>query len=168
MAADRDGLAMFGHPAGDALADAQLQPIDDVRMRRLRRAQDEVVAVEDIDETGVARDDARHEVDDAREHGVQRIGGRDAAADFVQKVDVVAHVRPERKRLWSDHGVPHPEDPPEGCGTVREQVIHTGATWPAQAAGTGVRRGTPGSKIHTWSAIHKGGSGNVSVNFEIS
>ena len=38
--------------------------------------------------------DARHELHDAIEHRVQRIGGGDAAADLVQDVDVglVVHV----------------------------------------------------------------------------
>ena len=45
---------MLGHPPGDALPDAQLQAIDDVRMRRLRRAQHEVVFLEHVDEARVA------------------------------------------------------------------------------------------------------------------
>ena len=79
---------MFGHPSGDALADSQLQSIDDIRVRRLRCAQHEVVVVEHVHETRVALHDGRHEVDDAREDGVQGISSRDPAADFMEKIDV--------------------------------------------------------------------------------
>ena len=43
VAADRYGLAMLGHPAGEALADAQLEPVDDIAVGILRCAQDELV-----------------------------------------------------------------------------------------------------------------------------
>ena len=66
VAAHRHRLAMLGHPAGDALADAQLQPIDDVGVRRLRRAQHQVVVLEHVDEARVARHHGRDELHDAR------------------------------------------------------------------------------------------------------
>src|ERR1044072_5846439 len=55
---------------------------------RLRRAQYQIVVFEHVDETRIALHDGRHEVDDAREDGVQRIGGRNPAAEFMKKIDV--------------------------------------------------------------------------------
>ena len=43
MAANSHRGPMLGHPSGDALADAQLETIDDIRVGRLRRAQHQVV-----------------------------------------------------------------------------------------------------------------------------
>jgi hypothetical protein len=59
------------------------EPVDEIGMGILRRAQHELVLAEDVDETRVALDDARHEIDDAVQHGLQRIGRGKAAADFV-------------------------------------------------------------------------------------
>jgi hypothetical protein len=46
VAPDGHRLAMLRDPPGDPLLEAHLQAIDDVRMRRLRCAQHEVVRLE--------------------------------------------------------------------------------------------------------------------------
>ena len=57
MAAHGHRRPVLGHPAGDALTDPQLQPIDDIGMRRLRRAQHQVVVFQHVDEARIALDD---------------------------------------------------------------------------------------------------------------
>ena len=88
MTADGNRRVVFGNPPGDPLTDSQRQAIDYIRMRRLRRAQHEVFVLQDVDEARVALDDGRQEIDHTGQHGVQGIGGSDAAADFVKQIDV--------------------------------------------------------------------------------
>ena len=47
-------LTVLRHPSGNTLANAQLQSIDDVGMRRLRRAQHQRLVLLDVDEAGIA------------------------------------------------------------------------------------------------------------------
>ena len=86
--------AVRSHPSSDALSHAQLETIDDIRVRRLRRTQHQVVVLEHVDEARVTLDDGGNEVDHAGQHRVQGIGGSDAAADFVKQIDIgpSAHV----------------------------------------------------------------------------
>jgi hypothetical protein len=108
MTADRHGLAVFGDPPGDAFAHTQGQAIDDVGMWPLGGAKHQVIALEHVDEHRVARNHARDELHDAIEHRMQRIGRRDAAADFVEDVDVagVGHGRNRRDHDPKIHSDP--------------------------------------------------------------
>jgi len=85
--ADGDGNFMLGDPAGDAAADLELEAIDNFGVRIFGGTKDEFVVLEDIDEAGVEFGDDGDEVDDLAEDFVKRIGGGEAAADFVEKID---------------------------------------------------------------------------------
>ena len=86
-ATHRHRLAMFGHPPGDAFAHAQLQPADDIEVRRLRGAQHQVLVLEHVDEAGVTRHHGGDELHHALEHGIERVGRRNAGANLVKGVD---------------------------------------------------------------------------------
>lgn len=75
---------MLSHPARDTLPNADLDLVDRIGVRVLRRTQYQVVAFEDVHEAGVALDDVAQQLDNASEHGLQRVGGGQAAADLVK------------------------------------------------------------------------------------
>jgi len=86
VARDGYGGAVFGDPAGDALADAQLQAIDYFLMGIFRGAQDEFFLVLDVDEARIAIHKRDSEFEHACENFVERIlaAGGDAAAKVVE------------------------------------------------------------------------------------
>ncbi len=87
LGGDRDGLPVLGDPAGDALAELDAERIDDVRVRITRRAQDQLFAFERVNEAGIAGNHGRDELENAVEHGVERVGGGEPAGDFMQEVE---------------------------------------------------------------------------------
>src|SRR5262249_45650524 len=60
-------LVMLRGPAGDSLPYPQFQPVHDFGMRVLRRPQDQLVVLQNIDECRVALDLADDQSDDALE-----------------------------------------------------------------------------------------------------
>src|SRR6185437_9309313 len=80
---------MLGDPTGDALADAEVEPIDEVGVRVARGAQDELVILQRVDETGVAGNNGSDKSDHAVKHNVQRIGGGNAARYLVKELEGV-------------------------------------------------------------------------------
>jgi hypothetical protein len=86
VARDGYGGAMFGDPAGDALADAQLQAIDYFLMGIFGGAQDEFFQLLDVDEAGIALHQGYGEFEDFFENFVEWVlaAGGDAAAQVVE------------------------------------------------------------------------------------
>jgi hypothetical protein len=86
VAADGDGKFVFGDPPGDTVADLKLEAIHDLGVRIFGGAEDELVFFENIDEAGIKFGDDGDEVDYFAENFMERIGGGEAAANFVEKV----------------------------------------------------------------------------------
>src|SRR5215470_16443122 len=79
---------MLGDPAGDALADFQLQTVHNVFVRVLGGSQDQFTPFEHIDQTGIALHNSRSELDHTLEDLVETVRGREADADLVQQIYV--------------------------------------------------------------------------------
>jgi hypothetical protein len=86
IAADGNGEFVFSNPSGDAVSDLKLEAIHDFGVRIFGGAEDEFVFLEDIDEAGIEFGDDGDEVDHFAKDFVKRIGGGEAAADFVEKI----------------------------------------------------------------------------------
>ena len=84
--ADGDGEFVFGDPSGYAVADLQLEAVDYFGVGIFGGAQDEFVVFENVDEAGIEFGDDGDEVDDFAKDFVERIGGGEAAADFVEQI----------------------------------------------------------------------------------
>jgi hypothetical protein len=86
VARDGDSGAMFSDPAGDALADAELEAIDYFLMGIFGGAEDEFFQLLYVNEARIALHQGDGEFQHACEHFVQRIlaGSGDAAAEVVQ------------------------------------------------------------------------------------
>jgi alpha-beta hydrolase superfamily lysophospholipase len=87
-AGDRHRFFMLADPASDALPHPKLQTIHHVRMRILRRPQDEFASFKDVDETRIALHYGRNNSHDQLEHRGKRIGGGDALPNLMQHIDV--------------------------------------------------------------------------------
>lgn len=98
-----DRFDVFSDPSGDALAEAQFEVVDGLRMRIHGGAEDELVALEGVNEAGIAADDEGNEDDHLLENFVQRIGSRDAFRDLMNEIDVRRLKRGNRKLLLG-HG----------------------------------------------------------------
>jgi hypothetical protein len=81
---------VLGHPAGDSAADLELQAINGFGVGIFRRAEDEFVVLEYVEKTGIKFCDDGDEVEHFCEELVQRVGGGDAAADFVKQINFTA------------------------------------------------------------------------------
>ncbi len=88
VAADGNGHFVFGDPASDAVADLELEAIDDFGVGIFGRAKDEFVFFENVDEAGIEFGDDGDEVNHFAKDFVERIGGGEAAADFVKEIDL--------------------------------------------------------------------------------
>src|SRR5581483_2245078 len=84
--AECNRFEVLGNPSGDALPNAKLEAVYHFRMRILRRAQNEFIALQNVDEARVALDLAGDERDNSLQDIVQHIGACHAAADLVQQV----------------------------------------------------------------------------------
>src|SRR5271156_842064 len=86
VAGDRYGSAVFRDPAGDALADAEFEAVENFLVRIFGGAQDELFVFLDVNEAGVAFHQGYGELEDALEYFVERVlaGGGDAAAQVVE------------------------------------------------------------------------------------
>ncbi len=81
---DRYWLEMFRHPAGDALSDAQFQTVDYLRMRVLRSSQHEFVAIEHVNQAGIALHQRRREIYDTAQNFVEPCRRAQPNANLVQ------------------------------------------------------------------------------------
>src|SRR5579875_3113791 len=72
----------------DALAQRKGDLIHNVCVRIFRRPQNKLVAVQHIDEAGVAVYCVCHQLDNAFQYGVKRISSCHAAADLMQQIDI--------------------------------------------------------------------------------
>jgi hypothetical protein len=79
-------LLVLGYPARNALPNAQFQPVDYFGMRILGSAKNEIIALQHIDQAGVALHQRSGEVDYAGKHIVKAIRCRQPIADFVQQI----------------------------------------------------------------------------------
>ena len=77
---------MFGNPTSDTFAKWDLEVVDDVGMGVFGSAQDQVAALQHIDEAGVAIHQVRNKFDDLIKNFVHRIGCSDAGSDIVQEI----------------------------------------------------------------------------------
>ena len=95
---------MLRHPSRNALSHLYPNVIDQIGVRVLRRTQHQVLAFQYVDKAGVARNHACDKVDDPVQHQMQRIRGRHAAADLMQKVHLrQAIAKPGHGRGRSGH-----------------------------------------------------------------
>src|ERR1035437_7702934 len=82
----RDGLAVLGNPAGDALSHGQLQPVHNIRMGIHGSAQYQIVVLKKVDQAGIAFHHSRHKCNHAVKNFVQ-LAGSYTSSDVVQKID---------------------------------------------------------------------------------
>ena len=94
-------LPVFGDPSGDALPHPQLEAVDDVPARLLGRAQHELIALEHVDQAGVALHDAGDHVHHTAQHRLQRFGSGEPAADLVQEADLRVAGPADQRFLFS-------------------------------------------------------------------
>jgi len=86
IAGDGYGFEVLGDPSGDALADLELEAVEDFGVRILRGAEDKFFAFQYIDKTGIALDQGGSELYDAVQDFVEWVGGGHAAAEFVKEI----------------------------------------------------------------------------------
>ena len=87
VAGDGDGLEVLGDPSGDALAEMELEAVEDFGVRILGGTEDEFFVLQHVDEAGIALDQGGGELYDVVQDFVERISGGHAAAEFVQEID---------------------------------------------------------------------------------
>jgi len=75
---------MLGHPSCDALPHAQFQPVDNLRVWILRCSQDQILTLQNINQTRVAPHQRGNELDYASKYIVKAIRRRQAIANLVQ------------------------------------------------------------------------------------
>ena len=80
-------FVMFRHPARNALPDAQFEPVHNLGMSVLRSPQDQVFALEHIDQAGIALHQRRGELHHPVEHFVESARCRQPAANLVQQIN---------------------------------------------------------------------------------
>ncbi len=85
---DRDGLAMLGDPAGDALANGDAEAVKQLGVGVLGGAEDELFSLQNVDQAGIAAHQVGDEAEDVLQDGIERVGSGHAAADLVQKFNV--------------------------------------------------------------------------------
>jgi hypothetical protein len=85
--ADRHRFVMFRHPARNALPHAQFEPVHNVGMSVPGSAQDQVLALEHIDEAGIALHQRRGKLHHPAQHFVESAGGRQPATNLMQQIN---------------------------------------------------------------------------------
>jgi hypothetical protein len=73
---NRHWFVMFRHPTGNSLPHAQFEPVHHVRMSVLRCPQDQVLALDNIDQAGIAFHQSRGKLHYAIQHFVDSAGFR--------------------------------------------------------------------------------------------
>src|SRR5580704_8409092 len=79
---------MHRDPAGDSLAQLQVELIYQISVRILRSAQHQLLALEDVNKAGIAHRNRGDKFNHPFEHSMKGIRGRHAAADLMQKLDI--------------------------------------------------------------------------------
>ena len=122
VARDGYGFEVLSDPSGDALADLELEAVENFGVGILGGPEDELFVLENIDETGVALDQGGGELHDAVQDLVERVGGGHAAAEFVKEIYFQALTHQQRT-----HG---PTVGPSGRGVqsyfLMEKIRKTG------------------------------------------
>jgi hypothetical protein len=85
---DRDWLEVFGHPAGDALADAQFQTVNYLRVRVFRSSQHEFVILEYVDQAGIAFHQGRRKIYNPRQNFAEPGRRPQPDANLVQQINM--------------------------------------------------------------------------------
>jgi hypothetical protein len=86
VARDGYGFEVLGDPSSDALAEMELEAVEDFGVGILGRAEDEFFVFEHIDEAGITLDKGGGEFYDTVQDFVERVGGGHAAAEFVKEI----------------------------------------------------------------------------------
>jgi hypothetical protein len=86
VVADELGRLGPGHPAGEPLVDAPRELAHQVRVPRRGRAQDQPVALHEVDEGGVAAGRVGRDVHDPAEHAIEIERRRDRLDDGVERL----------------------------------------------------------------------------------
>jgi hypothetical protein len=81
-------LAVSGDPSGNALPHAELEAVDGLGVRIFRRAQNQLIPFEHIDQARIALHQRCRKFDDAAEHFVKSLRGIQLETDLVQNIDV--------------------------------------------------------------------------------
>jgi hypothetical protein len=79
---------MHSYPAGNALAQLQVKFVYQVSVGILGSAQHQLLALENVNETGIAHHHRGDKINNPFEHSMKRIRRRHAAADLVQELDI--------------------------------------------------------------------------------
>jgi hypothetical protein len=86
VARDSYGLEVLGDPSGDALADLELEAVEDFGVGILGGAEDEFFVFQDVNEAGITLDQCGGELNDTVQDFVERVGGGHTAAEFVKEI----------------------------------------------------------------------------------
>jgi hypothetical protein len=82
---NRYRLVMFRHPTGDPLPDAEFEAIDRIGMRVLGSAEDQVFAIDNVDEAGIAPDQSGDKLDDSIQNLMKSVGRGETTANLVEE-----------------------------------------------------------------------------------
>jgi hypothetical protein len=85
---NRHRLLMFCHPSRNTLPQPQFEAVNNIRMGILRCPQDEVLAFQHINQTGIALYQPGGEVDQTSEYLVEAICRRQLDANLVQQINM--------------------------------------------------------------------------------
>src|SRR5580692_11736220 len=94
---NRNRLAMLRDPSGNALPDAQFQPVDHFRMWILRSPQHELIAFQNVNEAGVALDQRRSKFDHTAQNVVKSVRRTQPFADFMQYIIDLVEIKSNSK-----------------------------------------------------------------------
>jgi len=83
-----DGFKVLGDPSGNSLPDAELQTIDNFRMRVFGSPKDEFVAFQHIDKAGVTLYEGSGKIYNTGKNLMKAIGGTQTDRDFMKDINV--------------------------------------------------------------------------------
>jgi hypothetical protein len=78
---------MLGDPSGNALADLELETVEDFGVGVLGGSEDEFFVFQHVDKAGITLHEGGGELNDAVQDFMERIGGGHAAAEFVKEIN---------------------------------------------------------------------------------
>jgi hypothetical protein len=76
---------MFRHPTGDSLPDTEFEAIDCIGMRVLGSTENQVFAIDNVDEAGIAPDESGDKLDYSIQHLMKAVGCGETTADLVEE-----------------------------------------------------------------------------------
>jgi hypothetical protein len=85
---NRYWFPVFCDPSSYAVSQTQFQAVYNFRMWILRGSQDEIIAFEHINQTGIAFHKSGSKLDHASQHFVEAVRRCQASANFVQQVNM--------------------------------------------------------------------------------